>query len=329
MSNLTIDAGRVSVAGFFKIEAHQQDEEGNVIPESKRLLADWFPNLITNAGLDMLASSTNPSGMPGFASGCQVGSGSATPTVGDTALQARIAGTTRSQQPNNGGGPSSSSAPYFDSAIFTFSFGAGAAAGNLSEIGIGPDATGNLFSRSLIKDASGKPTTITVLPTELLTVTYQLRLYIDPTPVAGSFVLNSKKYTTSTSLVYHKAGSSVWVMDYFGSILGDGGAVGAQTYNGAFNGPLQEPSGPSGDSGGVPTAVIGGAGTGAPWVDVTYPFSVNQGNAEAPGVTAIAAGVPSGRAWFCPKTGFSPPLPKDNTKIMSITWRATFGRYVS
>lgn len=68
-----------------------------------------------------------------------------------------------------------------------FEFPAGRATGNLTEVGVGwtsdgviiPNANNNrVFSRALILDASGQPTTLTVLADEILRVTYMLRLYV-------------------------------------------------------------------------------------------------------------------------------------------------------
>src|SRR5690606_4774599 len=58
-------------------------------------------------------------------------------------------------------------------------FGQGQAAGNLSEIGIQHTSTsGPLWSRALILDGQGNPTTITVLPDDFLTCYYTLRIMI-------------------------------------------------------------------------------------------------------------------------------------------------------
>src|SRR5690606_39029584 len=58
-------------------------------------------------------------------------------------------------------------------------FGQVKSAGNLSEVGIlRSSTTGPLWSRALILDGQGNPTTITVLPDDFLTCYYTLRIMI-------------------------------------------------------------------------------------------------------------------------------------------------------
>ena len=77
-------------AGFFKFEAVKLAPDGSEI--SRRTLADWFPNIITDQGLDRMGDNND------WMSACQVGTGNTTPTALDTGLVARIAGTTTSVQ---------------------------------------------------------------------------------------------------------------------------------------------------------------------------------------------------------------------------------------
>lgn len=168
------------ICGLFRFEKFKTDDEGNEVEGSRRLVADWFPNLILNQGMDLLATSQN------LFDACQVGSGSAAPAVGQTALSARIAGST---QRVGATVTTASSAPYYVAYTVTYRFDEGAAAGNISEVGVGTQATGtNLFSRSLIKDSTGNPTTITILPDESLDVLYQFRYYAPPVDVTGTVV---------------------------------------------------------------------------------------------------------------------------------------------
>jgi hypothetical protein len=148
------------VSGFFMLEAVNKDTG------VRRTLAPWFPNLITDMGLERM-------GTGGTLENCSVGSGSNPPAVTDTALQSPVATTTTIQL--NDARSAQSSPPYYGAVTHVYRFGVGVAAGNLSEVGIG--WSGGIFSRSLIKDGLGDPTTITVLANEYLDVTYQVRLY--------------------------------------------------------------------------------------------------------------------------------------------------------
>lgn len=160
----------------------------------------WFDNLIVNSGLDLLGSTltNNPSPF----GGCVVGSGNTPPVAGDTGLESFVAGTRTLQaqsRTNN-----TSVAPFYSSLILTYRFGEGVAAGNLSEVGIAyvnysvttPTGASPLFSRALIVDGGGVPTTITVLSDEFLDVIWELRMY-PPDDVVGSFNLDILGVPTS------------------------------------------------------------------------------------------------------------------------------------
>lgn len=132
----------------------------------------WFDNLITDRGLDLL-------GEPGHLTGstlgaCCVGSSNSTPAVSDTALGQQIA--IKNTDAVNFFIVPAERYVYWRTYVV---FDRGAAAGNISEVGVGKDAA-NLFSRALIRDQEGNPTTITVLADEYLTVYYYLRL-LQPT----------------------------------------------------------------------------------------------------------------------------------------------------
>ena len=75
----------LSVAGRFKIEANKLGENGEVV--STRIAADWFSNLITNQGLDLMGTGS----IDQIVDRCRVGSGSTPPAVTDTALVAQVA----------------------------------------------------------------------------------------------------------------------------------------------------------------------------------------------------------------------------------------------
>jgi hypothetical protein len=64
---------RSKVAGYYKLEAVKLDKAGNEV--SRRVVADWFPNLITNQGLNRMGANAD------YLSNCQVGSGSDAPPI--------------------------------------------------------------------------------------------------------------------------------------------------------------------------------------------------------------------------------------------------------
>lgn len=146
------------VAGRYKFIAHKPDG-------SSRDLTDWFDNLITDGGLERM-------GTGGTTEKCRVGSGNTTPNNTDTALVAQVA---EADIYSYTEGADTDTNLYAWRRI-VYRFAVGAAAGNLSEVGVGW-AGGALFSRALIKDGVGNPTTITVLSDEILDVVYELRMY--------------------------------------------------------------------------------------------------------------------------------------------------------
>lgn len=159
----------VQLSGHFKLDAVRPDGR-------RRPLAPWQDNLLTDAGLYGLVginyTNTNI---------CHVGSGNAAPTIADTALQNWVAkNSSKVGDDFYDGSPfgARSTPPYYGWKRGTYRFAAGTATGNLSEIGLGASADGtNLFTRSLIKDTNGNPTSITVLADEMLDATYEVRMY--------------------------------------------------------------------------------------------------------------------------------------------------------
>lgn len=165
------------VSGRYKIEAIKLDKDGNEV--SRRLAADWFDNLITTPGLNYMGNSD------GWMTYCQVGTSSAAPAFTDTSLGAFLAYTSTLTANTSG---ISGATPYYTWAAKTFRFAEGVAAGNLSEVGVGWTTNAGVYSRALILDGVGAPTTITILSDETLDVTYEFRFYPQLTDDTGTIV---------------------------------------------------------------------------------------------------------------------------------------------
>jgi hypothetical protein len=170
----------------------------------------WFKNIITDRGLVEWYSLPHAGSFDDtgdIASNCCVGTGNTTPLTTDVQLAAFRAAVSSSTGGGTGGYPGKSSAGYVAAAggdpaywyaRYNYQFGTGAAAGNLTEVGTypgGASASSDLFSRALILDDAGNPTAITVLSDEILTVTWELRWYLDVTDHAFSFNLNGSPIT--------------------------------------------------------------------------------------------------------------------------------------
>lgn len=168
--------------GRFKLEAVKRDG-------SRRMLADWFDNLILNAGLERMGSGIT-------IAGAMVGTNNATPAATQTALGAQIAYSTAIQGSATFG---VDEAENFAWRRVRYRFAEGVATGNLAEVGVGW-ASGSCFSRALILDGGGAPTTITLLSDESLDVTYELRLYPSTADVTGSLTLGGTSYSYTLRL---------------------------------------------------------------------------------------------------------------------------------
>lgn len=168
---------KTKVQGFYKIEAFKKTKSGKEY--GRRLVADWFPNLITDSGMNRIATNS-------FYGMCRVGSDSTTPTVSDVNLGSLVAATSDVHELTNG---VNNTSPYYTWYKFVYRFGEGVAAGNLSEVAVGNYSTSfYMFSRALILDGFGSPTTITVLSDEYLDVTYEFRYYPLETDVTGTMI---------------------------------------------------------------------------------------------------------------------------------------------
>jgi hypothetical protein len=284
---------KFEVCGFFKLEAIKPDG-------SKRIVADWFPNLITNNGLNLLATSS------ATFSYCHVGSGSTDPAVTDTQLTTFIAGVLFK---------SSSSAvqaisPYYTALIRVYSFNAGVADGNLSEIGIGfTSTTGNLFSRALILDGAGNPTTITILPDEVLDVTYECRIYVPETDILGTIVLNSISYDwTSRASLAGTLSWSITTIQTAASITVCDAPIGLITTSPAGSASL-----------GTDTTAAYIADS--HYVDVTVTWGLTLGNFTG-GIDSVFGSI--GSAWY--QIGFSPAIPKTSSDTLTLVIRHSWGR---
>lgn len=175
--------------GWFTLEISKVGKDGELILQ--RTIGP-FKNLITNQGLNMLGTVSTPMQY------CHVGTGTTPPAVTDTQLVNRIASQLYSSNAGiSTSGIVSTPTPYAWYRLVS-TFAVGAAAGNLSEIGMGSAATGAvLYSRELIRDGSGTPITITVLSDEILTTTYEHRIYPPTTDVTGSI-----NFTGTTPATY-------------------------------------------------------------------------------------------------------------------------------
>lgn len=292
------------MAGLFKFDVYRPDGR-------RRFSTGWFPNLILNQGLNFIGTSSN------WMNACRVGTGSTPPEVGQTNLVSHLAGTTTTQGSTVSGAQGSE--PYYGYFQKTWRFSAGAAAGNLTEVGIGSSASdgSNLFSRALILDGSLNPTTLTVLSDEFLDVTYELRAYPPLVDVMSNIVIDSELHdvvaraSTVTNSIWSPNGGFIG-----GKINSPNSA--ATAYNGALGAITASPSGSESTS---------TSGTNLEYSDSSYQrdftctWGLGSGNL-AGGITAFRAVMGCGAMQY----SVSPAIAKDSTKTLSMTFRHTWAR---
>lgn len=300
---------RIGLAGFYKFTAIRPD--GRLRP-----LTGWIPNLITNTGLDAITNYD-------FGQYCHVGSGNTAPANGDETLAALVATSSLITSTGDSRGAQGSE-PYYGSTTATYVFGEGVAEGNLSEVGIGPNNSGtSLFSRALIVDGAGDPTTITVLADEKLNVTYQLRQYPPLVDAAGTIDISGDSYD------YIARASNVtnanWAIEFRTQFsFGTGNVNQVRAYSGALGSITSVPS--------AYIDAISGAGSitkqayqsGDYFREYEFVFDDDEANDED-GIRCISF-EPSGIGSY--QCEFDPPIPKTNTQRLTLPYRVSWARAV-
>lgn len=307
---------QTSMAGRFKLEKYKADRDGNPIAETKEVVADWFDNLILDQGLNRLGSSTLSSSTGTI----QVGSGGSAPEASDAGLDAFIAASSSSQGQVDG--VQVSDEPYYLFRRVTRRFSAGSAAGNLSEVGAGwgSSAVGNLFSRALIVDSQGSPTTITVLSDEVLDVTYEIRVYPDSTDSVGTIELEGElfDYTARAWDIDSIYSAEQWSF----SRSGVSSAGFARAYDGGIGGILTGPSGANDD----PSSRTNGSYSQGSMVgSASYTWGLNRGNIGGIRSVRLPVGWSVWQIEFSSQVDGS-PIPKDDTKELTLTVSHSWAR---
>ena len=290
----------VGLAGRFRMEAVSR-RTGR-----RRVLADWFPNLILNNGL-------NKFGTIYPQSRCMVGTGTSTPVATQSQLDNRIASTTSTTSVVRGVDLTDN----YAYVRWTHRFNEGVAAGNLTEVGIG-DSDTSCFSRALIPDGLGNPTSITVLSDEFLDVIYELRLYPKITDTIAVVNIAGVNYDT----VLRPSAFSSW-----GSTTYTGFTLGGMDSSASSN-PVIYASGTLGDFTITPSAtpISGGSYWGGTYVDNSYEithratFSITQGNQDVYMMSITSGGFGQ---W---KMSFDPPIPKRNTNTLTLDLKLAWAR---
>lgn len=274
----------------------------------------WFNNLVLDVGLNRIGTGT-------WFSSCHVGTSSVAPVTTDVALGNQIAVTSTKNGADTGG--TAATSPFYTFRRATFRFNAGTFSGqNLAEVAIGWGGT-NIFNRALIRDNLGDPTTITVLSTEVLDILTEVRIYQSEVDVTGSVALRQPNSTLISNHNYVARRSQ--------QISNPDSTIGTQIdaaatwaiYTGGLGTILQVPSGTSVTA----NNTSGNSITALAYSNNSYErvFNCNVGlnNANAGTNRTILLSTTLGR-W---QVEYTPVLPKNNTQVLTIPLKVSWGRY--
>lgn len=334
----------VGVAGRFTFEVTKADAEGNPIPGTTCKLAA-FGNLITDGGMDSFADTSASSANFNWYY-VAVGSGTNAPAFTDTALQTEVARTDALFNPGKPVGNSYNytrqvaTSPRYWSIWKKWRFAAGAAAGNLNEVAVlrGTGSPNYAFCRARIVDAGGSPVTLTVLPDEILDVTYEFFVFIPEADVTGTITLKGVDYNfTMRPCSIGRASdgySSGWPVTGLSSMQNRGPrAIGQLPPNTSGSmcavaagaslvamdqHPIvnQNPSSRAADS-----IAYGSYVSGQFYRDTTFTWSLNTGNDAAINMLTLNCGLGTFQIYFNGAT-FS----KNSTERMQFTLRTSWAR---
>jgi hypothetical protein len=297
----------------------------------------WFDNIITDRGLVEYWNLPHFGSFDSGAIGCNVcvGTGNTTPQTTDVQLAAFVAAAGGTGATGGGTGfPAPNAQGYIAAAgsdpaywymRYIYQFGTGVAAGNLTEVGAYPGGASyaaDLFSRALILDDSGNPTAITVLSDEILTVTWELRFYLDTTDHAFSFNLNGSPITgtyrlwqasnqrANAAAINTQGGTTTLYTGDIVTVLAGTptGQVGLISPN--FGGPMT-----------VIQFVNDLSNSGTCYYDIKGTFGTGNGTGT------IASFTYSQHMWAYQFGNLSAPIIKTAGQQLQVNFRASWGRY--
>lgn len=297
---------KTQLEGRFKFQVTRPDG-------TSRVISDWSPNLILDSGLNRIGSG-------GFMTHCMVGGSSAAPSVGQTTLVTKYADSNTILS-DSVGLELSSNYCYIRR---TYRFAAGVAAGNLSEVGVGWSET-LCFSRALIVDMAGIPSTITVLSDEILDVTYEFRMYWPLIDGIATLMIDEIPY----SIVSRASNVGDWHLAMMALFVGSG----SNSINSFYFGVNAYTGGVPADLGGItvgPSMAGSGSGTlsyGSAYVNNSYERSYVGYFIPTPVVLPITA-VKFTTVLGIYKLSIDPAIPKDNTNTFYVNVKCQWARRV-
>lgn len=310
-----------------------------------------FPNLITNEGLRRIYSPSLVLDSDLY-SICKVGTGNSTPSFNDQALDNQVA----QVMPNTTGNGSYLMGVNLDENYMwlrlTYTFPLGAIQNqNISEIATGWRSGPGIFSRALVLDAAGQPTSITVLEDEQLRVTWEHRRYFNPATIEGEIANIGNKggvyaYQIAPAQLDQWALGSTSGSGGIPGIFGSGGIIPStvvgtnfgQGYSRSGTSQINPPLGLI--TGGAvlnPSQIVNVTDPGSNSMAVRFRYPITSGNhadgigsfqfsplAQSTAGAAAAGGASSCRMMFQCK--FDPPIMKTDEDFFEIDFEISWGR---
>ena len=271
----------------------------------------WFDNLILNSGLDALGAS-NVDVRYGV-----VGSGTSTPIASQTQLDAQFGSYGTVQTAYGLASVSSGSPSYVRTLTRAYQWAQGGVVGTLSEIGIGPASNGlGLFSRALILDSLGSPTTLSLISTDQLIAYYAISITPNIGDTTGSVVISGTTYTYTLRLANAAsfASFSNLLLGYQFSQIQPPTTYGSDATLGSITG---QPTASSSST--LSSQSQGTYATGSYHADGTVTMSISQGNVTG-GIKAMLLPYGAGSTMNY-QVLFSSPIPKTALNTLSLTFR--------
>lgn len=335
---------KVELQGRYKAikhKGHKFDENGELV-EFGEVIEEtgWGKNIITLVGINTWLGSASTLFIWAVA-----GTSNATPSEANTVLGAyagrRTAlpvGDTLTRQVD----PLAGELYIRNVSRSTFNPGAfGASSVNIAEAGMAmsstaPSSSTQLFSRGLLVDGGGSPTTISVAPDEYLDIVWEFTIYV-PYGTTGTVSLTIDGVATNHTYVVRPVrldGFSVW--SSFAASAGTGpgyiptitptlGGADTNSYNGTSvnNGALTAPTvnPPMASASHRPTAVSWSAYiAGSKQRQCNATWSLTAGNVAAPGVQVAVMGL----GWPSFQVSYSPPIAKTASKQLNLSFMLSF-----
>lgn len=304
--DVLVSPPQLGATGHFELRVGRRGQPPRQIIE--------FDNLITDQGLDQMNT--------GFSAAyCRIGTGTTPPSNSSTGLSGSGVSTSGNHSNGTGSGNVLEADRAYSWITVGKRFNEGALNGNYSEIGM---FTGNnntsAVALSLILDGAGNPTSITVLPDEILDVLYTRRLYVLRGDWTGSVTVGANVHAFTARW------SSLPSMGNL--VVGISGSRISGTYRIVSNFG-DDVSGISGTSAGWGSAMAAGSytpGTFAVTSTVTSGVGVVNTGILALQVSSSSSGGSSG-AGPAAKYLFDPIIPVASNERIALTWQHSWGRY--